>query len=94
MDTIVDANEAAAATGFLFSEVAAEGMLGAFDHALELWPQPLVWRRWSARRCGSGVQLAPAERFAALHRRLALGAALGVAGRPTPFAARSLAQRG
>jgi hypothetical protein len=33
---------------------------------------------------------APAERYAALYRRLAPGAA----GRPRPFAARSLAQRG
>ena len=70
-------------------------MLDAVDRALELWSQPLGWRRLQRAAI---VQVfswaAPAERYAALYRRLAPGAAWRAAGGPRPLAARSLAQRG
>jgi starch synthase len=70
-------------------------MLDAVDRALELWPQPLVWRRLqSAAMVQVSSWAAPAERYAALHRSLAPGAALRAAYGPRPLAARSLAQRG
>ncbi len=92
-------NEAAVAarvaTGFLFSDATAEAMLDTVDRALELWSQPLVWRRLQRAAI---VQVfscaAPAERYAALYRRLAPGAAWRAAGGPRPLAGRSLAQRG
>ena len=52
-------------TGFLFSEATAEGMLDAVDRALELWPQPLVWRRLQrAAMVQVSSWAAPAERRA------------------------------
>jgi len=86
---------AGVATGFLSSEATVEAMLDAVDRALELWSQPLVWRRLQrAARVQVFSWAAPAERYAALYRRLAPGAAWRAAGGPRPLAARSLAQRG
>ncbi len=69
---------AGVASGFLFSvsEATAEAMLDAVDRALELWLQPLVWRRRLQR--AAMVQVcwaAPAKHYAAPYRCLAPGAA-------------------
>ncbi len=86
---------AGVASGFPFSEATAEAMLDAVDRALELWSQPLVWRRLQRAAMVQVVSwAAPAECYAALYRRLAPGAARPAGGGPRPLAARSLAQRG
>ena len=72
---------AGVATGFLSSEATVEAMLDAVDRALELWSQPLVWRRLQrAARVQVFSRAARAERHAPLYRRLAPGAAWRAAG--------------
>jgi starch synthase len=75
-DTVIDANEAAAAagvaTGFQFSPPSVEALAYALDRALEMIRDPLATRRLRLNGMRADVSWGtPAKRYAALYRSIA-----------------------
>jgi starch synthase len=74
-DTVVDANEmalaAGVATGFHFSPVGTEMLVGAVGRALSVWREPELWRRLQRNAMQTEVGWRrPARRYASLYREL------------------------
>lgn len=75
-DTVVDATRDTiadrTATGFIFDEPTSEGLLGAMDRALDLYREPLAWRRLQRQGMAQDFSWnASAKAYASLYHRLA-----------------------
>jgi starch synthase len=74
-DTVIDANEAAlasgVATGVQFTPVTADALADAVDRAVRLWQDPAIWQRMQRNAMAADVSWRrSAERYAALYRSL------------------------
>ena len=74
-DTVIDANEAAlasgVATGIQFSPVTVDALEEAVDRAVRLWQDRDVWQRMQRNAMAADVSWRrSAERYAALYRSL------------------------
>jgi starch synthase len=79
-DTVIDANEmalaAGVATGLQFAPVNEQALRDAIGRAFALWAEPARWRRLQTNGMATDVSWRwPAQRYAALYRRLAAGTA-------------------
>lgn len=79
-DTVIDANDAAlsqrAATGIQFQPVERDMLAAAIRRAIDLYRQPMIWRRiqWNGMSCDVSWR-EPARRYAEIYRAAAGGGA-------------------
>jgi starch synthase len=74
-DTIVNASERTVrdgtATGFCFEEPTAQGLIGGIDHAIDVYRQPLIWRRIQYNAMSADFSWErSAQKYLALYNRL------------------------
>jgi starch synthase len=89
-DTVTDATGAMLsckmATGFVFDECTPSALVGAIEHALALYNQPLIWRRLQRRAMSQDFSWSEsAARYIALYRQL-----IGTPGLPEPSPSRAI----